>query len=178
MNREDIASLIRSIPDHPRPGIVFRDITSLLADHRGLHACVSMLADEFRSKMITRVAAIEARGFIVGAPLALSLEAGFVPVRKAGKLPGETIGVNYELEYGMDHLEIHRDAVQVGDRVVVVDDLVATGGTAMAAISLVRQLGAEVIGFCSVIDLPDLGGSSAIRDLGIPVHTLVEFGGH
>jgi adenine phosphoribosyltransferase len=137
-----------------------------------------MLANEFRSRRITRVAAIEARGFIVGAPLALSLQTGFVPVRKAGKLPGETIDVHYELEYGTDQLEIHRDAVKTGDRVIVVDDLVATGGTAMAAISLIRQLGAEVIGFCSVIDLPDLGGSTAIRDLGIPVHTIVEFSGH
>lgn len=178
MNHIAIESLIRSIPDYPQPGIIFRDITPLLSDHHGLTTCVELLAEEFQSETVGRVAAIEARGFIVGSPLALSLSAGFVPIRKAGKLPGETIGIQYELEYGQDRLEIHQDSINKGDRVVVVDDLIATGGTAIAAITLVKNLGAEVVGFCSIIDLPDLGGSAAIRNLGITVHSLVSFSGH
>ena len=173
----DIRSLIRTVPDYPKPGIQFRDITSLLEDPKGLHAAVQGLAEPYRSERIDRVAGIEARGFLFGVAVALELSAGFVPVRKEGKLPGTTVGRDYELEYGTDRVEIHDDALSAGDRVLIVDDLIATGGTARATIQLIDHVGAEVVGCAFVIDLPDLGGSKKIAADGYRTHSLCEFEG-
>jgi adenine phosphoribosyltransferase len=173
----DIKSLIRTIPDYPKPGIQFRDITSLLEDAKGLHATVQGLADPYRGERINRVAGIEARGFLFGVAVALELSAGFVPVRKEGKLPGTTVGRDYELEYGTDRVEIHEDALSSGDRVLVVDDLIATGGTARATIQLIDHVGAEVVGCAFVVDLPDLGGSRQIAADGYRSHSLCVFEG-
>ncbi|WP_439652024.1 adenine phosphoribosyltransferase [Pelagibacterium xiamenense] len=174
----DIKSLIRSIPDYPQKGIIFRDITSLIEDSEGFRESVEQLAAIFREKGITKVAGIEARGFIFGAGVAIALKAGFVPVRKAGKLPGETIGQNYALEYGVDTIEIHADAVGSDDNVLLVDDLIATGGTAVAAVSLLRRTGATVGNAGFVIDLPEIGGADKVRALGVDVEALVSFEGH
>jgi adenine phosphoribosyltransferase len=157
-----IKSLIRTVHDYPKPGIQFRDITSLLEDAAGLRAAVAGLADPFRDERVSKVAGIEARGFLFGVAVALELDAGFVPVRKHGKLPGETISREYELEYGTDRVEVHADALAQGERVLVVDDLIATGGTAEATIHLIENVGAKVVGCAFVIDLPDLGGSQRI----------------
>jgi adenine phosphoribosyltransferase len=169
---------IRTIPDYPRPGIQFRDITTLLADRTAFHQAVAGLMSPWTDACISTVAAIEARGFIAGAAVAHALGAGFVPIRKRGKLPHATVSVSYALEYGTDTIEMHRDAVRVGERVLLIDDLIATGGTALAAVSLLRSVGAEVVGAGFVIDLPDLGGSAALRNAGIHTHSLVEFPGH
>ncbi|WP_404402716.1 adenine phosphoribosyltransferase [Pelagibacterium halotolerans] len=174
----DIKSLIRSIPDYPKKGIIFRDITSLIEDSDGFRASIEQIAMRFRGKGITKVAGIEARGFIFGAGVAIALEAGFVPVRKAGKLPGETIGQNYALEYGVDTIEIHADAVGKDDNVLLIDDLIATGGTAVAAVSLLRRTGATVENAGFVIDLPEIGGAEKVRALGVDVEALVAFEGH
>jgi adenine phosphoribosyltransferase len=173
----DIKSLIRTVSDYPKPGIQFRDITSLLENAQGLHATVLGLADPFRGERIDKVAGIEARGFLFGVAVALELGAGFVPVRKEGKLPGTTVGRDYELEYGTDRVEIHDDALAPGDRVLVVDDLIATGGTARATIQLIDHVGAEVVGCAFVIDLPDLGGSRRIAADGYRTLSLCEFEG-
>lgn len=177
-----IRSKIRTIPDYPREGIQFRDITSLLLDPSGFRLAVDELVQvaiawSGSGRTIEKVAGIEARGFVLGGAVAHQLGAGFVPVRKAGKLPGPTIARDYELEYGTDRLEIHRDAISPSDRVLVLDDLLATGGTALAAISLVRELEAEVVGACFVIDLPDLGGSARLSEAGVPVRCLTAFEG-
>ena len=172
-----IKSLIRTIPDYPKPGIQFRDITTLLEDAKGLRIAVESLAEPFRGDRIDKVAGIEARGFLFGVAVALELEAGFVPVRKAGKLPGATVGRDYELEYGTDRIEIHADALEPGDRVLVVDDLIATGGTAEATVRLINDIGAEIIGCAFVIDLPDLGGSERIGSNGFRVVSLCAFEG-
>lgn len=169
---------IRTIPDYPKPGIQFRDITTLLGNASALREAVDLLGAPYADRGITKVAGIEARGFILGGAVALQLRAGFVPIRKRGKLPHDTVRIGYSLEYGSDEMEIHRDAVARGERVILVDDLIATGGTATAAISLLRSLGAEVVAACFVIDLPDLQGAAKIRDLGVPVHALVAFDGH
>ena len=173
----DLKALIRTIPDHPKPGILFRDITTLLADGPGFGECIDRLAGRYQQAGIAKVAGIEARGFILGGALAARLGAGFVPIRKAGKLPGATIGHDYELEYGVDRVEIHRDAVSPGERVVLIDDLIATGGTAEAGLALLRRLGADVVEAAFVIDLPELGGR---RRLGAtcPTYCLIEFEGH
>ena len=168
---------IRTIPNYPKPGVTFRDITTLLQDPYGFRKLVDDLVQPYAGTRIDAVAGIEARGFIIGGAVAHQLSTGFVPVRKKGKLPWETIGIDYDLEYGTDRIEIHRDAVGKGDTVLLVDDLIATGGTALAAISLLRQTGAKVIGCSFVIDLPDLGGKKRIEALGIPVQVLVEFEG-
>ena len=173
----DLKALIRSIPDHPRPGILFRDITTLLLDPQGLRAAVDGLLLPFLHLPVDLVAGIEARGFILGGAVAHELGKGFVPVRKRGKLPHKTIGQEYQLEYGVDAIEIHADAIAPGQRVLLVDDLVATGGTATAAIELLRRSGAELVAAAFVIDLPDLGGSRLLREKGVKVHTLVEFKG-
>ena len=175
---EHLARLVRTIPDYPKPGILFRDITTLLRDPGGYREVVDLLVDRHRGRGITRVAGIEARGFILGGAVAYGLGAGFVPVRKRGKLPAEALGQDYELEYGIDRVEMHLDAVAPGDRVLLVDDLVATGGTALAAIALIRSAGAEVVEACFVIDLPDLGGGSRIRADGVETYALIAFPGH
>ncbi|ACA20285.1 adenine phosphoribosyltransferase [Methylobacterium sp. 4-46] len=169
---------IRSIPDYPKPGIVFRDITTLLGDPGAFRRAVDALVHPFAGGRIDRVAGIEARGFILGGAVAHQLSSGFVPIRKKGKLPHTTVSIAYALEYGTDEMEIHSDAVKPGDRVVLVDDLIATGGTAEAAVNLLRQIGAEVVAACFVIDLPALGGAARLRALDVPVFTLVEFEGH
>jgi len=173
----DLASLIRTIPDYPKPGILFRDITTLLGDADGFRLAVDRLADRYRGRGITRVAGIEARGFILGGAVAHQLGAGFVPVRKRGKLPFTTLAQDYELEYGTDRVEIHTDAVQAGQQILLVDDLIATGGTAEAAIRLIEKMGGTVIECCAVIDLPDLGGRKRLAKLKHKVFTLCEFEG-
>ena len=181
MNRHaavDLKSLIRSIPDHPKKGILFRDITTLLLDPQGLRAAVDRLMLPFLETPIDLVAGIEARGFILGGAVAHEPNKGFVPVRKKGKLPHKTIGQEYQLEYGVDAIEIHADAIAPGQRVLLVDDLVATGGTAEAAIELVKKSGGELVAAAFVIDLPDLGGAERLRRRGVKVHTLIAFEGH
>ncbi|HEY6454643.1 MAG TPA: adenine phosphoribosyltransferase [Steroidobacteraceae bacterium] len=174
----ELRPFIRTIPDYPRPGVQFRDITTLLANAAALRATVAALAAPWRDAGITHVAGIEARGFIFGAAVACQLEAGFVPLRKKGKLPHTTIHVEYSLEYGMDHLEMHADGVKAADRVLLVDDLIATGGSAAAGIRLLRRLEATVVGAMFVIDLPDLGGTARLEQEGTKALSLVRFDGH
>jgi adenine phosphoribosyltransferase len=174
----DFAAVIRSIPDYPKPGIIFRDITTLLGNPRAFRRAVDELVQPYAGVRVDKVAGIEARGFILGGAVAHQLSVGFVPVRKKGKLPWKTMGEDYELEYGTDRVEIHEDAVRKGENVIIVDDLIATGGTAFAALKLVERAGGRVVGCCFVIDLPDLGGADKIRALGKEVTTLVTFGGH
>jgi len=170
-----LKSLIRTIPDYPKPGIQFRDITTLLRDPFGFQKLVNDLSQLFTGKRIDAVAGIEARGFIIGGAVAHQLSAGFIPVRKGGKLPSETVGQDYELEYGTDRVEIHRDAVSRGQTVLLLDDLLATGGTALATLNLLRQAGAEIVGCAFVIALPELGGRRRLEREGVPVLTLIEF---
>ena len=172
-----LKSRIRTIPDYPKPGIMFRDITTLLADPFGFRKLVDDLVQPFAGRKIDAVAGIEARGFIIGGAVAHQLSVGFIPVRKKGKLPWEVIGQDYELEYGTDRVEVHRDAVTKGQNVLVVDDLIATGGTAIATIGLLRQAGATIAGCSFVVDLPDLGGRKRLEAEGVSVLTLVEFEG-
>jgi len=174
----DFAAAIRTIADYPKPGIQFRDITTLLADPATFRAAVDTLVNPYKNAGVDHVAGIEARGFILGGALAHQLSAGFVPIRKKGKLPHDTIRVAYSLEYGVDEMEMHRDAVSPGQRVLLTDDLIATGGTAEGAVKLLRELGAEIVAACFVIDLPDLGGRRKLEALGVDVRTLVEFAGH
>jgi adenine phosphoribosyltransferase len=178
MVRAMLRDAIRTISDYPRPGVQFRDITTLLGDARAFRAAVDQLVQPWAGQRIDKVAGIEARGFILGGAMAHQLSSGFIPVRKKGKLPHETVRIAYSLEYGVDEMEVHRDAVRPGERVILADDLIATGGTATAAIGLLRSIGAEVVAACFVIDLPDLGGAGRIAALGVPVRTLVEFAGH
>ncbi|WP_206454148.1 adenine phosphoribosyltransferase [Aurantimonas marina] len=174
----DFAAAIRTIADYPKPGIQFRDITTLLADPATFRAAVDTLVDPYKNAGVDHVAGIEARGFILGGALAHQLSAGFVPIRKKGKLPHETIRVAYSLEYGVDEMEMHRDAVSPGQRVLLTDDLIATGGTAEGAVKLLREIGAEIVAACFVIDLPDLGGRKKLEALHVDVRTLVAFSGH
>ena len=174
----DLEAAIRTIPDYPKPGILFRDITTLLGDARAFRQAIDELARPFAGAGIDKVAGIEARGFILGGAVAHQLSAGFVPIRKRGKLPHETVRVAYSLEYGLDEMEMHRDGVRAGEKVILVDDLIATGGTAEAAVKLLKEMGANVVAALFVIDLPDLGGKARIERLGVPVRTLVEFAGH
>jgi adenine phosphoribosyltransferase len=174
----DLKSLVRSIPDYPKKGILFRDITTLIENPEGFRESIERIADAHRGLGITHVAGIEARGFIFGAGVAIALGVGFVPVRKKGKLPGETIGQNYALEYGVDTIEIHANVIKPGDKVLLVDDLIATGGTALAAVSLLRRTGAEVANAGFVIDLFDLGGAEKLRHADVEVYKLIDFEGH
>lgn len=174
----DLASLIRTIPDYPKPGILFRDVTTLFGDAEGFSGAIDALAAPFQGGRIDKVAGIEARGFILGGAVAHRLGAGFVPLRKKGKLPYKTVSTDYALEYGTDAIEMHLDACQAGERVLLVDDLIATGGTALAGLSLLRGAGAEVAAAAFVVDLPDLGGAERLRAAGLPVSALVAFAGH
>jgi adenine phosphoribosyltransferase len=174
----DLKGLVRTIPDYPKPGILFRDITTLLGHATGFRACIEQLVRPFLDRRIETVAGIEARGFILGGAVTDRLRCGFVPIRKKGKLPGKAIGQDYELEYGIDVIEVHEDAISVNEPVLLVDDLIATGGTAEAAIKLLRKLKADVVGAAFVIDLPDLGGAVRLRRHGVECHTLLEFAGH
>jgi adenine phosphoribosyltransferase len=175
MNLKDT---IRTIPDYPKPGIMFRDITTLLADARAFRRAIDELVQPYAGSKVSKVAGIEARGFILGGAVAHQMSAGFVPIRKKGKLPHETVSIAYSLEYGVDQMEMHKDAVVRGEKVVLVDDLIATGGTAEAACRLLTQMGAEIVAACFIIDLPDLGGAKKIEKLGIPVRALMAFDGH
>ena len=173
-----IQSSIRTIPDYPKPGILFRDITTLMGNAQVFRLVVDEMVRPWAQSGVDRVAGIEARGFILGGAVAHRLSAGFVPIRKKGKLPHETVRVAYSLEYGVDEMEIHRDSVTPGQRLILVDDLIATGGTAAAAVRLLRSLGAQILAACFVIDLPDLGGRQRLEALEVPVSTLVSFPGH
>jgi adenine phosphoribosyltransferase len=174
----DLKSLVRTIPDYPKKGILFRDITTLIEHPEGFKESVERIANAHRGQGVTHVAGIEARGFIFGAGVAIAMGVGFIPIRKKGKLPGETIGQNYALEYGVDTIEIHADVLDEGDVVLLVDDLIATGGTAIAAVSLLRRTGATITHATFVIDLPDLGGADKLKAEGVEVSALVAFDGH
>jgi len=169
---------IRTIADYPKPGILFRDITTLLGNARAFRRAVDELVQPFAGDKIDQVAGIEARGFILGGAVAHQLSSGFVPIRKKGKLPHKAVSIAYSLEYGLDEMEMHEDAVKPGERVILIDDLIATGGTAEAAVKLLKSIGAEVVAACFVIDLPDLGGRKRIEALNVPVSTLIAFDGH
>lgn len=173
-----LRAAIRTIPDYPKKGILFRDITTLLGDAKAFRKAVDELVQPWAGAKIEKVAGMEARGFILGGAVAHQLSAGFIPIRKKGKLPHKTVSVAYELEYGTDEMEMHVDAVTPGEKVILVDDLIATGGTATGAIRLLQKMGADVVAACFVIDLPDLGGAKKIEALGVPVRSLVAFEGH
>lgn len=173
--REFLRQSIRTIENYPKPGIQFRDITTLLRDRRAYETTVEALIAPWRGRGIDKVAGIEARGFILGGAVAHGLKAGFVPIRKRGKLPHETVRVAYSLEYGVDEMEMHRDAIQRGEKVLLIDDLIATGGTAGAAAQLLKEAGADMVAACFVIDLPDLGGAAKLRAAGIEVQALLQF---
>ncbi|MEF1220248.1 adenine phosphoribosyltransferase, partial [Photobacterium damselae] len=173
-----IQSSIKSIQDYPKPGILFRDVTSLMENPDAYRATMEVLTERYKDKGITKIIGTEARGFLFGAPLALALGVGFVPVRKPGKLPREVIAESYELEYGKDTLEIHLDAIAEGDKVLLVDDLLATGGTIEATTNLVRRLGGVVEDAAFVINLPDIGGEERLKGLGLNVYSICDFPGH
>lgn len=175
---ELIKSSIKSIPNHPKEGIIFRDITSLLEVPEAFKATIDLIVEKYKDQGLTKVIGTESRGFIFGAPVALALGLPFIPVRKPGKLPREVIAQSYQLEYGQDTLELHTDAISQGDNVLIIDDLLATGGTVEATMKLVQRLGGEVKHAAFVINLPELGGEKRLRDLGIDCYTLVNFEGH
>lgn len=176
--QEELIAAIRTIPDYPTEGILFRDITTLLGDARAFRRAVDALVQPWAGSKVDQIAGIEARGFILGGAVAHQLSAGFVPIRKKGKLPHETVRIAYSLEYGLDEMEMHKDAIRPGDEVILVDDLIATGGTAEAACKLLQSMDAKIVAACFIIDLPDLGGRQKIEALNVPVRTLVEFPGH
>jgi adenine phosphoribosyltransferase len=178
IDADALKSLVRTIPDFPKPGIAFRDISTLLANGLGFRAAVDAMTRMTSPFAPDRIIAIDARGFLFGAPVAVALGAGVIPARKKGKLPGATLGVDYALEYGTDRLELHVGAILPGHRAVIIDDLIATGGTAMACVNLLREAGAEVAGAVFAIDLPDLGGADRLRAASVPVHSLMTFPGH
>ncbi|KJF88563.1 adenine phosphoribosyltransferase [Photobacterium phosphoreum] len=181
MNQETldlITNSIKSIQDYPKPGILFRDVTSLMEVPEAYRATIAILAEKYQDQGITKIIGTEARGFLFGAPLALALGVAFVPVRKPGKLPREVIAESYELEYGKDTLEIHKDAIVAGDKVLLVDDLLATGGTIEATTNLVRRLGGDVADAAFVINLPDIGGEARLQGLGLNVYSICDFPGH
>src|SRR5687767_1583820 len=173
-----IKSRIKTIPNYPKAGTMFRDITSLLQDPQGFRKVIDELVYPFAGQRVDKVAGIEARGFILGGAVAHQLSVGFVPVRKKGKLPRDVIRESYSLEYGTDEVEIHSDAIDKGENILLIDDLIATGGTAAAAAKLVTRLGGRIVGCSFVIDLPELGGKKRLQEMGLSVTTLVEFEGH
>ena len=175
---QDLKSLIRTIPDYPKKGIMFRDVTTLLGDAKGFKAAIEKMAAPFADARVQGVAGIEARGFILGGAIADKLGCGFVPFRKRGKLPWKTIGQEYTLEYGVDIIEMHEDAIDKGERILIVDDLIATGGTAEAAVKLVQRSGGLIIGATFIIDLPELGGMKKLAKHGVKGHALMAFEGH
>jgi adenine phosphoribosyltransferase len=174
----DLKSLIRTIPDYPKPGIMFRDVTTLLQNADGFRATIAALAAPYHAAKIDAVAGIEARGFILGGAVADKLGCGFVPIRKKGKLPWKVHSQSYDLEYGQDTIEMHQDAVTPGARILIIDDLIATGGTAEAAVALIRRAEGNIVGAAFVIDLPEIGGRTRLEAHGIHVHTLMTFDGH
>lgn len=176
--KTDLKNAIRNIPDYPKPGIMFHDITTLLGNASAFRRAVDELVQPFAGTKIDKVAGMEARGFILGGAVAHQLSTGFIPIRKKGKLPHKTVSIAYSLEYGIDEMEMHEDAIIAGEKVILVDDLIATGGTAEGAVKLLQKLGAEVVAACFVVDLPDLGGAKKIEALGVPVRTLIAFEGH
>ena len=173
-----LKNAIRTVPDWPQPGIMFRDITPLLQDPKAFRLLVDVFVLRYMGRQIDLVAGIDARGFILGSVVAHQLNVGFVPVRKKGKLPFTTIAEEYELEYGNATVEMHTDAARKGDRVLLIDDLIATGGTMMAASRLLARLGAEVVEAAAIVDLPELGGSKLLRDAGLNIFTVCDFAGH
>jgi adenine phosphoribosyltransferase len=175
---DDLRASIRNIPDYPKPGIMFRDITTMLGNARAFRRAVDELVQPWAGMKIDKVAGMEARGFILGGAVAHQVSAGFIPIRKKGKLPHKRVTIAYSLEYGLDEMEMHEDAVTKGERVILVDDLIATGGTAEGAVKLLRQMGADVLAACFVIDLPELGGAEKLRKMNVPVRTLISFEGH
>jgi adenine phosphoribosyltransferase len=177
-DNDDLKALIRTIPGFPKPGIQFRDITTLLGNAAVWRRAVNELVRPWEGGGIGKVAGIEARGFIIGGAVAHRIGAGFVPIRKKGKLPHTTVKIAYSLEYGVDQMEVHRDAVLEGERVILVDDLIATGGTACAAVQLLRKIGAQVVAAAFIVDLPELGGARKLEALEVPVRSLVAFEGH
>ena len=175
LDMSSIKDLIRTIPDFPIEGIMFRDVTTLFDDAKGFKECIDRLAEPYKKANVDKVIGLEARGFIIGGAIAKELECGFIPIRKEGKLPSKKIAQDYELEYGKATLEIHEDALSAGDKVLIVDDLLATGGTAEAGIALVEKLGGEILGCSFIVNLPDLGGSKKLEQMGISTHILCEF---
>ena len=171
----DLKQKIRTIPDFPEPGILFRDITTLLSDAEALNETIERFAEHYKNEKIDVVAGVESRGFIIGAPLSIRMGLGFIPIRKAGKLPGPTHGVDYDLEYGKDRVEVHQDAIPEGSRVLLVDDLIATGGTIEGSAKLVKKVGGVIVGYAFVIELTDLKGRERLQE---PVFSLIEFEGH
>ncbi len=175
---KNVTDYIRTIPDFPHEGIMFRDVTTLFADPRGFRMAIDQMLHPYAGMQIDKVVGLEARGFIMGGAIAHQLSVGFVPIRKKGKLPGKTLSEDYTLEYGQATMEIHDDAIQPGEKVLVVDDLLATGGTAEAGIKLLERLGAQIVSASFIIDLPDLGGRKRLEAMGIDVQVLCEFEGH
>jgi adenine phosphoribosyltransferase len=176
--RETLLASIRTIADYPKPGIQFRDITTLLGNPQAFRRAIDELVHPFAGIKIDKIAGVEARGFILGGAMAHQMSAGFIPIRKKGKLPHDTVRIAYSLEYGVDEMEMHRDAVKPGEKVILVDDLIATGGTAEGATKLLQQMGADIVAACFVIDLPELGGRKKLEALGVNVLTLIDFAGH
>src|SRR6187455_1644083 len=174
----DYKDAIRHIPDYPKPGIMFHDITTLLGNARAFRRAVDEMVQPWAGSKIDKVAGMEARGFILGGAVAHQVSAGFVPIRKKGKLPHKRVSIAYSLEYGLDEMEMHEDAVSRGEKVILVDDLIATGGTAEGACKLLKQQGADVVAACFMVDLPDLGGADKLRKMGVSVRTLMTFEGH
>lgn len=173
-----IRERIRTVPDWPQPGIMFRDITPLLQDKKTFRVLVDVFVHRYMDQKLDYVAGVDARGFILGAVVAYELNLGFIPVRKKGKLPFDTVSEEYELEYGSATVEIHTDACGAGDRILLIDDLVATGGTMLAAAKLLDRIGAKVIEAAAIVDLPELGGSKLVREQGLPLFTVCDFEGH
>ncbi|WP_187432405.1 adenine phosphoribosyltransferase [Maritimibacter alkaliphilus] len=172
-----VKDYIRTIVDFPHEGIMFRDVTTLFSDPRGFRMCIDQILNPYAGTRIDKVAGLEARGFIIGGAIAHQLSVGFTPIRKKGKLPGATLSQAYQLEYGEAVMEIHDDAIQPGEKVLLVDDLLATGGTAQAGIQLIEKLGGEIVGCAFIVDLPELGGRAKLEAMGMDVHILCEFEG-
>lgn len=175
--KEFLKASLRTIPDYPHPGVMFRDVTTLMGNPQAFRRAIDELVFPYAGGKADKIAGVEARGFILGGAMAHQLSAGFVPIRKKGKLPYETVRIAYSLEYGIDEMEMHSDAIVPGERVILVDDLIATGGTAVAAVNLLRQMGAEIVAACFIVDLPDLGGRKKLEELNVNVRTLLEFEG-